>query len=105
MKRFLMIALVIFFGGCTTYWAHPLKGDLEFEHEYAICEALGGAAAQGMMSDKYWLVFADVARAMTKKPALESCMQRKGWSKTSALGPHHTDIISKSTKIPLLPST
>jgi hypothetical protein len=70
-----------------------------------MCEALGGAAAQGMMSDKYWLVFADVARAVTKKQAIESCMQRKGWSKTSAPGSHPTDIISNSTTMPLLPST
>ena len=88
MKRFLIIALAVFFSGCTTYWVHPLKGDLEFEHEYAFCEALGGAAVHGMMSDKYWLVFADVGRAVTKKQAIESCLQRKGWSKTSALEAH-----------------
>ncbi len=41
-----------------------------------------------MISDKYWLVFADVGRVLVKTQAIESCMQRKGWSQTSALGAH-----------------
>jgi hypothetical protein len=103
MKQFLIIALAVFFGGCTTYWIHPLKGDLEFEHEYAFCEALAGAAVQGMMSDKYWLIFAELGRVLTEKQVMESCMQRKGWSQTSALGAHRVDIMSKLIGIPLLP--
>lgn len=69
--------------GCATPWTHLVKGDLEFEHDYAFCQAEGGMAAHGMMSDKYWLMFADVARALTARRALERCMERRGWIKGS----------------------
>jgi hypothetical protein len=80
MRRFSIIVWVGFLSGCTTYWAHSVKGDLEFERDYAFCAAVGGMAAHGMTSDKYWLMFADVARALTAQRVLERCMARRGWT-------------------------
>jgi hypothetical protein len=84
MKKYVVMAWVVLVGGCTTYWSHPVKNDLELAHDAAYCEVLGGAAAHGMMADKYWLMFVDVGREVTKQRVLERCMERRGWAKTSA---------------------
>jgi hypothetical protein len=87
MKCVLIIVWAGVLSGCTTQWAHPVKGDLAFEHDYAFCEAVGGKAASGMMSDKYWLMFVDVARALTARRVLEHCMERRGWTMVSSPNP------------------
>jgi hypothetical protein len=84
MKKYVVIALAGLVGGCTTYWSHPVKSDLELVHDAAYCEALGGAAAHGMMSDKYWLMFVDVAREVTKQQVLQYCMERRGWARADS---------------------
>jgi hypothetical protein len=80
MKKYVVIALAGLVGGCT-YWSHPVRSDLELAHDTAYCEALGGAAAHGMMFDKYWLMFVDVAREVTKQQVAQRCMERRGWAR------------------------
>jgi hypothetical protein len=94
IMQYWIMAWALLVGGCTMYWSHPVKNDLEWAHDVAYCEALGGAAAHGMMSDKYWLIFVDVAREVTKQRVLERCMERRGWTKTAAEVQHRPCSIS-----------
>jgi hypothetical protein len=105
MKKYVVMALVVLVGGCTTYWSHPVKSDLELVHDVAYCEALGGAAAHGMMSDKYWLMFVDVARQVTTQQVLARCMERRGWAKASAGMPHRPCDTPAPTPGPSHPHT
>jgi hypothetical protein len=100
MKGLAIIACAMVLGGCAPVpWSHAVKGDLEFEHDAAFCEAVGGAAARGMMADKYWLMFGEVARALTERHTFEQCLQRRGWTPGSA-SPDVEATIWGSTKIP-----
>jgi hypothetical protein len=65
-----------------------MKGHLEFDRDYAFCEAVGGMAAHGMMSDKYWLMLVDVARALTAQHELQRCMEHRGWTTVSLAARH-----------------
>jgi hypothetical protein len=81
MRALAIVVGVVVLGGCAPLqWSHVVKGELEFEHDVAFCEAVGGAAAHGLMADKYWLMFGDVARALTARRAFAQCMQRRGWT-------------------------
>jgi hypothetical protein len=100
MKGLAIVAWAVVLGGCAPVpWSHIVKGDLAFEHDAAFGEAVGRAAARGMMADTYGLMFGEVARALTARHTFEQCMQRRGWTPVSA-SPDVEATIGGSTKMP-----